>query len=74
MPSLRAASKPSVTSDHVVLAIDQDRRAPAKLADAGRDLCHLGIAECCLALRAYGINAIKRAVFDVDGVHQSDRK
>ena len=65
---LARCQQTAVTGDHVVLAVDQDRCAPAELTDAGRDLGHLCL-RMLLGIAGIGDQRLDLAVLDVDGVH-----
>ena len=63
---LAGGKQPAVTSDDVVLSVHQDGGTPAKLGDAGRDLCHMGV-RVQLGISGVRDQGLNRPVLDFDG-------
>ena len=66
---LAGSKQPAVTCDDVVLSVHQDGSTPAKLGDAGRDLCHMGV-RVQLGISGVRDQGLNRPVLDFDvGLH-----
>ena len=66
---LAGSKQSAVTGDDVVLSVHQDGRTPAKLGDAGRDLCHMGV-RVQLGISGVRDQGLNRPVLDFDvGLH-----
>ena len=63
---LTGCQQPAVTSDDVVLSVHQDGRTPAKLGNAGRDLCHMRV-RVQLGISGVRDQGLNRPVLDFDG-------
>ena len=56
----------AVTCDDIVLSVHQDGGTPAKLGDAGCDLCHMGV-RVQLGISGVRDQGLNRPVLDFDG-------
>ncbi len=66
---LTSRQQTTVSGDHIVVAIDQDRRAPAEFANAGGDLCDLGL-RMLLGIAGIGNQRIDRSVVELQCAHR----
>ena len=66
---LAGSKQSAVTCDDVVLPVHQDGSTPAKLRNAGRDLCHMGV-RVQLGISGVRDQGLNRPVLDFDvGLH-----